>query len=397
MNLFVCLTSILLTLCLSSLKANVTSEIPDINTEPLLSHTEVPDNSSERSAATTQQHQSVLLNIMMPIVESPSLTTSINIATNGSLTDSSTTPFVPETLPLDEVDAESSVTKSLTKLASRHDSSATTYTSSMQIASSDVSTKSLKHSAIAPETAAGTTKSLEPSEVMPKTTVVPLRFSEIMPETTYAPVKLPNSYETKPLVSPSSISDDEITTETKATTLKSLSSEVMPKATVASVKSSATVPETTHASIKLPKSFERQPETTMAFAKEGTTPKIPSTSTVGVLEDVFPPSTSSMFFENLTSSEETVEHNNVLINTVSESTTNKGIEIVVGHKCYKIFQDSILWNDTDGGMLALKSCPAGYQGSMYRPCFSSGKWGNVDYTECRLEHLGRMRHMVRYF
>ncbi|GIY71526.1 hypothetical protein CEXT_192381 [Caerostris extrusa] len=47
-------------------------------------------------------------------------------------------------------------------------------------------------------------------------------------------------------------------------------------------------------------------------------------------------------------------------------------------------------------MLALKSCPLGYQGNMYRPCFSNGKWGSVDYSECRLEHLGRMRHMVRH-
>ncbi|XP_055934347.1 adhesion G-protein coupled receptor D1-like [Argiope bruennichi] len=45
-------------------------------------------------------------------------------------------------------------------------------------------------------------------------------------------------------------------------------------------------------------------------------------------------------------------------------------------------------------MLALKPCPSGYQGNMYRPCFSSGRWGSVDYSECRLDHLGRMRHMI---
>lgn len=94
---------------------------------------------------------------------------------------------------------------------------------------------------------------------------------------------------------------------------------------------------------------------------------------------------------NITSYEEAVEHNAIL-STDSESANDK--TIVVGHKCTRIFQESILWNVTDGGMLALKSCPPGYQGNMYRPCFSNGKWGNVDYSECRLEHLGRMRHMV---
>ncbi|GFS72397.1 cadherin EGF LAG seven-pass G-type receptor 1 [Nephila pilipes] len=97
--------------------------------------------------------------------------------------------------------------------------------------------------------------------------------------------------------------------------------------------------------------------------------------------------------ENITSYEEPMEHNAILIPD-SESTTDKGMNIIVGHKCTRIFQDSTLWNDTDGGMLALKSCPYGYQGNMYRPCFSNGKWGSVDYSECRLEHLGRMRHMI---
>lgn len=97
--------------------------------------------------------------------------------------------------------------------------------------------------------------------------------------------------------------------------------------------------------------------------------------------------------DNVTSFEETVEHNAILT-TDFEAATDKTQSIVVGHKCTRIFQESILWNVTDGGMLALKSCPSGYQGNMYRPCFSNGKWGNVDYSECRLEHLGRMRHMV---
>ncbi|KFM67290.1 hypothetical protein X975_10758, partial [Stegodyphus mimosarum] len=99
------------------------------------------------------------------------------------------------------------------------------------------------------------------------------------------------------------------------------------------------------------------------------------------------------FAENVTSFEETVEHN-AIRTTDFDSVTERGASIIVGHKCTKRFQDSILWNDTDGGMLALKNCPTGYQGNMYRPCFSSGMWGNVDYSECRLEHLGRMRHMI---
>lgn len=96
---------------------------------------------------------------------------------------------------------------------------------------------------------------------------------------------------------------------------------------------------------------------------------------------------------NITLFEETAEHNAVHTTDI-EAATDKTQTIVVGHKCTRIFQESILWNVTDGGMLALKSCPPGYQGNMYRPCFSNGKWGNVDYSECRLEHLGRMRHMV---
>lgn len=106
-------------------------------------------------------------------------------------------------------------------------------------------------------------------------------------------------------------------------------------------------------------------------------------------------SVASTILENVTSFEETVEHNAILT-TDTEASTDKSQNIIVGHKCTRIFQESILWNVTDGGMLALKSCPSGYQGNMYRPCFSNGKWGNVDYSECRLEHLGRMRHMVSY-
>ena len=101
----------------------------------------------------------------------------------------------------------------------------------------------------------------------------------------------------------------------------------------------------------------------------------------------------SVLLNNITLFEETAEHN-AIHTTDTESATDKTQTIVVGHKCTRIFQESILWNVTDGGMLALKSCPPGYQGNMYRPCFSNGKWGNVDYSECRLEHLGRMRHMV---
>lgn len=113
-------------------------------------------------------------------------------------------------------------------------------------------------------------------------------------------------------------------------------------------------------------------------------------STPAVLETASIPSVTP---DNITSFEETVEHN-AIHTTDFEGTTDKSQIIVVGHKCTRIFQESILWNVTDGGMLALKSCPSGYQGNMYRPCFSNGKWGNVDYSECRLEHLGRMRHMV---
>ncbi|GIY45416.1 adhesion G protein-coupled receptor E5 [Caerostris darwini] len=129
-----------------------------------------------------------------------------------------------------------------------------------------------------------------------------------------------------------------------------------------------------------------------ASGKETTTMNTVLSSTEKI-QVILPTSRPPVPLENATVFEEMEEHNAIIANDF-ESSTDKEINIIVGHKCTRIFQDSNLWNDTDGGMLALKSCPSGYQGNMYRPCFSNGKWGSVDYSECRLEHLGRMRHMI---
>lgn len=52
------------------------------------------------------------------------------------------------------------------------------------------------------------------------------------------------------------------------------------------------------------------------------------------------------------------------------------------------------WTLTDAGVLALQPCPQPYSGSVYRPCYSSGSWGDPDYTECRLEHLREIQSLV---
>lgn len=52
------------------------------------------------------------------------------------------------------------------------------------------------------------------------------------------------------------------------------------------------------------------------------------------------------------------------------------------------------WNITDAGVLALRPCPLPYAGSVYRACYSSGQWGNSDYSECRLPHLHEVQNLV---
>nr|XP_042904680.1 uncharacterized protein LOC122268266 [Parasteatoda tepidariorum] len=117
-------------------------------------------------------------------------------------------------------------------------------------------------------------------------------------------------------------------------------------------------------------------------------------STDGTLQTSQPTSQAVLAAVNVTVVEESVEQNAIVTTELGDTSTDKNLDIVVGRKCTRLFQDSFLWNETDGGMLALKSCPTGYQGNMYRPCFTNGKWGKVDFSECRLEHLGRMRHMI---
>lgn len=67
----------------------------------------------------------------------------------------------------------------------------------------------------------------------------------------------------------------------------------------------------------------------------------------------------------------------------------------VGTRCDPVTEPSgLLWNQTDGGIVAMAACPRGYQGSVYRPCYMSGLWGTSDLTDCRLERLANIRNLV---
>ncbi|KAG8184561.1 hypothetical protein JTE90_007677 [Oedothorax gibbosus] len=420
MQLFLSFSLFLLAFCLPNVQTDNTSDKPDIEAEPLPSHTEMPDVSSKKKTATTQQKQSVLLKTMLLMSESSSSTTSMT--TRESLTDSPTTPAMPEEgSSLGDISTETTVTKSLAGNRSTGDPSTTVYVSTTQPTDPDVSTKSMKSSGIAPEIVKVATTESSTSEAMAETTVVSWKIIEDveLEGSTQASTKPPNTFKKQPESSSGAV------TKTTVLRVKFTEGKKLEKTTQPSTKSSISfgkepeisteyIPKSTAISFRITEeskmSSSKQPTTTVASTTDEDVPKTPSVSDGKVLEDVPLPSLPSMTFENLTASSEEEEvteeeHNNVVMNTEHESvvstdststdsTSDKGMEIVVGHKCYKIFQDSILWNDTDGGMLALKSCPPGYQGSMYRPCFSSGKWGNVDYSECRLEHFGRMRHMI---
>ncbi|CAN7980588.1 unnamed protein product, partial [Ixodes pacificus] len=68
--------------------------------------------------------------------------------------------------------------------------------------------------------------------------------------------------------------------------------------------------------------------------------------------------------------------------------------IQVGTRCDAGSESTGLqWNQTEGGLVATAPCPGGYQGAVYRPCYSSGLWGTSDYTDCRLERLANIRNL----
>lgn len=56
--------------------------------------------------------------------------------------------------------------------------------------------------------------------------------------------------------------------------------------------------------------------------------------------------------------------------------------------------DSLEWDATEAGALAIILCPSPYHGNVYRACFSSGVWDEPDYTECRLGQLKELQNLV---
>ncbi|XP_064471630.1 adhesion G protein-coupled receptor L3-like [Ornithodoros turicata] len=84
--------------------------------------------------------------------------------------------------------------------------------------------------------------------------------------------------------------------------------------------------------------------------------------------------------------------------TTPEYLPDEDYQVVqVGRRCdYSVEANGLLWNLTEGGIVAAAACPAGYQGSVYRPCYSSGLWGASDYTDCRLERLANIRNLIYY-
>lgn len=66
----------------------------------------------------------------------------------------------------------------------------------------------------------------------------------------------------------------------------------------------------------------------------------------------------------------------------------------VHHRCPPETFNDVNWTLTETGTLAAMSCPVPYSGTIYRPCYSMGIWGEPDYTECRLEHLREIQSLV---
>ncbi|XP_023240144.1 uncharacterized protein LOC111638627 [Centruroides sculpturatus] len=64
-------------------------------------------------------------------------------------------------------------------------------------------------------------------------------------------------------------------------------------------------------------------------------------------------------------------------------------------RCPSEKDNDIWWNDRKVGTLAVQPCTTGYHGNIYRRCYVGGIWGTADYTDCKLERLQRLGHLVR--
>lgn len=59
-------------------------------------------------------------------------------------------------------------------------------------------------------------------------------------------------------------------------------------------------------------------------------------------------------------------------------------------------QHNITWALTDCGVLAFQPCPTPYSGTVYRPCFARGTWGNTDLVMCRVKQLKLLHQLVSH-
>ncbi|XP_022246168.1 uncharacterized protein LOC111086671 [Limulus polyphemus] len=64
--------------------------------------------------------------------------------------------------------------------------------------------------------------------------------------------------------------------------------------------------------------------------------------------------------------------------------------------CEEIEEKGVLWNTTEGGVVVLTSCPDGYIGSVYRSCYTSGRWGHIHFFDCRFRKLLELKTLLDY-
>ncbi|XP_023224310.1 uncharacterized protein LOC111625408 [Centruroides sculpturatus] len=96
---------------------------------------------------------------------------------------------------------------------------------------------------------------------------------------------------------------------------------------------------------------------------------------------------------SLTRDTDNNNNNNKLIEKTQKF--NDSVNSSIG-RCLPDFSDNILWNETEAGTLAVASCPSEYLGTLYRSCSMIGKWEQIDYSQCKLEYLEKMGHLITY-
>uniref|UniRef100_T1ITI7 G-protein coupled receptors family 2 profile 2 domain-containing protein n=1 Tax=Strigamia maritima TaxID=126957 RepID=T1ITI7_STRMM len=80
--------------------------------------------------------------------------------------------------------------------------------------------------------------------------------------------------------------------------------------------------------------------------------------------------------------------------TLPEKAVFEEDRILFRHRCPAEWHESIWWNETHGGVIATRHCPAGYVGNAYRLCFYGSAWGEIDMSECRVSQVIHLKHLV---